>query len=103
MLQIARITYMQMHSTLLLLGLHAAVSPGRFAFSTYCPIRRLMWLGSRVVSVQDSGAGGPGFESQPRRCRVAVLGSGGQTGEWALVQEEQMGPLLTPGKISLNR
>jgi len=29
--------------------------------------------------------------------------SGGQTGEWALVQEEQMGPLLTPGKISLNR
>jgi len=30
-------------------------------------------------------------------------GSGGQTGEWALVQEEQMGPLLTPGKISLNR
>ena len=31
------------------------------------------------------------------------LFSGGQTGEWALVQEEQMGPLLTPGKISLNR
>jgi len=29
--------------------------------------------------------------------------SGGQTGEWALVQEEQMCPLLTPGKISLNR
>ena len=29
--------------------------------------------------------------------------SGGQTGERALVQEEQMGPLLTPGKISLNR
>ena len=29
--------------------------------------------------------------------------SGGQTGEWALVQEEQMGPLLTLGKISLNR
>ena len=32
-----------------------------------------------------------------------VVVSGGQTGEWALVQEEQMGPLLTPGKISLNR
>ena len=32
------------------------------------------WLGSRVVSVLDSGAGGPGFKSQPRRCRVTVLG-----------------------------
>ena len=29
--------------------------------------------------------------------------SGGQTGEWALMQEEQMGPQLTPRKISLNR
>ena len=27
-------------------------------------------LGSRVVSVQDSGAEGPGFKPQPRRCRV---------------------------------
>jgi len=32
------------------------------------------WLGSRVVSVPDSGAEGPGFKSQPRRCRVTVLG-----------------------------
>ena len=32
------------------------------------------WLGSRVVSVLDSGAVGPGFKSQPRRCRVTVLG-----------------------------
>jgi len=32
------------------------------------------WLGSRVVSVVDSGAVGPGFKSQPRRCRVTVLG-----------------------------
>ena len=32
------------------------------------------WLGSRVVSVLDSGAVGPGFKSQPQRCRVAVLG-----------------------------
>ena len=32
------------------------------------------WLGSRVVSVLDSGAEGPGFKSQPRRCRLAVLG-----------------------------
>ena len=31
-------------------------------------------LGSRVVSVLDSGAEGPGFKSQWRRCRVAVLG-----------------------------
>jgi len=29
---------------------------------------------SRVVSVLDSGAVGPGFKSQPRRCRVTVLG-----------------------------
>jgi len=28
------------------------------------------WLGSRVVSVLDSGAEGPGFKLQPRRCRV---------------------------------
>ena len=34
----------------------------------------LRWLGSRVVSVLDSGAEGPGFKSQQRRCRVAVLG-----------------------------
>jgi len=32
------------------------------------------WIGSRVVSVLDSGAEGPGFKSQPRRCRVTVLG-----------------------------
>jgi len=30
---------------------------------------RPRWLGSRVVSVLDSGAEGPGFKSQPRRCR----------------------------------
>ena len=32
------------------------------------------WLGSRVVSVLDSAAEGPGFKSQSRRCRVTVLG-----------------------------
>ena len=32
------------------------------------------WLGSRVLSELDSGAEGPGFKSQPRRCRVTVLG-----------------------------
>ena len=29
---------------------------------------------SRVVSMLDSGAEGPGFTSQPRRCRVTVVG-----------------------------
>jgi len=32
------------------------------------------WLGSRVVSMLDSGAEGPRFKSQLRRCRVTVLG-----------------------------
>jgi len=32
------------------------------------------WLGRRVVSVLDSGAEGPWFKSQSRRCRVTVLG-----------------------------
>jgi len=32
------------------------------------------WLGSRVVSVLDSGAEGPGFKSQPQRCRLTILG-----------------------------
>ena len=32
------------------------------------------WLGSRVVSVLDSGINGPGFKSQSRRCWVTVLG-----------------------------
>jgi len=31
------------------------------------------YLGSRVVSVLDSGAEGPGFKSQLQRCRVTVL------------------------------
>jgi len=30
------------------------------------------WLGSRVVSVLDSGAEGPGFKSQSRRCRNSL-------------------------------
>jgi len=32
------------------------------------------WLGSRVVNVLDSDTEGPGFKSQPRLCRVTVLG-----------------------------
>ena len=39
----------------------------------YCAVNKT-WLGSRVVSVLDSGAEGPGFKSQPRCCRVTVLG-----------------------------
>ena len=34
----------------------------------------LGWLASRVLIVLDSGAVGPGFKSQPRHCRVTVLG-----------------------------
>ena len=30
--------------------------------------KQATWLDSRVVSVLDSGAVGPGFKSQPRRC-----------------------------------
>ena len=33
------------------------------------------WFGSRVVRVWNSGAEGPGFKSQSRRCRVTVLGN----------------------------
>ena len=40
----------------------------------WCHLYTNGWLGSRVVSVLDSGAEGPGFKSQPRRCRVTVLG-----------------------------
>ena len=32
------------------------------------------WLGSRVVSVLDSGAEGPGSKSQPRRCPLKGRG-----------------------------
>ena len=32
------------------------------------------WLGSQVVSMLDSGAEGLEFKSQPRCCRVIVLG-----------------------------
>jgi len=37
-----------------------------------CTLPRV--LGSRVVSVLDSDAEGPGLKSQPRRCPVTVLG-----------------------------
>jgi len=38
------------------------------------PFSVLGWLDSRVVSVLDSGAEGPGFKSQQRHCPVTVLG-----------------------------
>ena len=38
------------------------------------PALATRWLGSRVISVLDSGAEGPGFKSHSRRCRVTVLG-----------------------------
>ena len=37
------------------------------------PVSTPVWLSSRVVSVLDSGAEGPEFKSQSRRCRVTVL------------------------------
>jgi len=47
-------------------------SPGKEADK--CVVVVVEWLGSGVVSVLDSGAEGPGFKSQSRRCRVTVLG-----------------------------
>ena len=41
---------------------------------TYCLSVAERRPGSRVLSVQDSGAEGPAFKSQSRRCRVTVLG-----------------------------
>jgi len=39
-----------------------------------CGMGDYWWLDSRVVSVLDSGAEGPRFKSQSRRCRVTVVG-----------------------------
>ena len=49
-----------------------SVDQHRSEFTVHHSLRG--WLGSRVVSVLDSGAEGPGSKSQPRRCRVTVLG-----------------------------
>ena len=43
-----------------------------FVFIYYAPV--VEWLASQVVNVLDSGAEGLGFKSQPRLCRVTVLG-----------------------------
>ena len=47
------------------------VSPTHFYIYPKLPTG---WLGSRVVSVLDSATEEPRFKSQPRRCRVTVLG-----------------------------
>jgi len=45
------------------------------SYNILAPVAVYGWLGSRVVSVLDSGAAGPRrFKSQSRRCRVTVLG-----------------------------
>jgi len=43
-------------------------------YSAYYIYIYIRWLSSWVVSVLESGTEGPGFKSQPRRCRVTVLG-----------------------------
>jgi len=45
-----------------------------FVYVRMCAFYTEGWLGSRVVSVLDSGTEGPGFKSQSRRCQVTVLG-----------------------------
>ena len=58
-----------------LTGIVKNSTSARIAFKcTVVAYRRSRWLGSRVVSVLDSGVEGSGFKSQPRRCRVTVLG-----------------------------
>jgi len=56
----------------MLIALVAAVA-GRYSFFSW---RRVGWptVAEWLATVLDSGAEGPGFKSQPRRCRVTVLG-----------------------------
>ena len=47
----------------------------QYSYEFYCfGDCNLLLRVARVVSVLDSGAEGPGFRSQLRRCRVTVLG-----------------------------
>ena len=58
-------------------GLHRQREKPRYVATSSANVHKLhiqSWLGSRVVSVLDSGALQPGFKSQPRRCRVTVFG-----------------------------
>ena len=67
---------------LLIRCISAELTRRSYACRPVNPIRLCAWPffcfiaspGSRVVSVLDSGAEGPGFKSQPRHCRVTVLG-----------------------------
>jgi len=45
-----------------------------YLFEKRLPILNWGWLGSRVVSVLDSGAEGPRFKLHSRRCGVTILG-----------------------------
>jgi len=56
---------------------HSALRLLRLSVVSYVMLQlqgHYWWLGSRVASVLDSNAEGPGFKSQSRRCRVTVLG-----------------------------
>ena len=55
----------------------------------------VMQLGSRVVSVLDSGAEGPGFKSQPRRC---LCSPSSETGIAALLRVAGGGNCRPGGK-----
>jgi len=68
----ANVWFLLLNARAIALNSHLVVVP----VSSVTNCRRAMtegWLGSRVVSVLDSGAVGPGFKSQRRRCRVTVL------------------------------
>jgi len=52
---------------------NGCLSPARYDFLSVFYVEP-GWLGSRLVSMLDSGAEGPGFKSQPRCCQVTVLG-----------------------------
>ena len=58
----------------LLIILHLCVYVNQAVRVNVVLINEIGWLGSRVVSVLDSGAERLGFKSQPWRCRVTVLG-----------------------------
>jgi len=54
---------------------HFRPAPLWFSLSSLAqPTITPFMIGSRAVSVLNSGAEGPGFKLQPRRCRVTVLG-----------------------------
>jgi len=52
----------------------AYIARHNIAWEVYNAAQSLVGWGGILVSVLDSGTEGPGFKSQPRRCRVTVLG-----------------------------